>query len=97
MRYCWINRRVIEILLDITLGRQGIAFWGHESDDDGNFVQIVQLVAKYCPELRHWLNTSRMRPYHVAYLSAQSQNELIELVGHVVQQRIVQEVKDAGM
>ncbi len=93
------NRRVIEILLDITktLGRQGIAFRGHGSDDDGNFKQIVQLVAKYCPELRHWLNTTRMRPYHVTYLSAQSQNEFIELIGWEVQQCIVQEIKDAGM
>ena len=85
------NRRVIEILLDITkmLGRQGIAFRGHGSDDDGNFKQIVQLMAKYCPELRHWLNTTRMRPYHVTYLSDQSQNEFIELIGREVQQRIV--------
>ena len=92
------NRRVIEILLDITktLGRQGIAFRGH-GDDDGNFKQIVQLMAKYCPELRHWLNTTRMRPYHVPYLSAQLQNKFIELIGREVQQRIVQEVKDAGM
>ncbi|CAB4027703.1 Hypothetical predicted protein [Paramuricea clavata] len=66
-------------------------------DDDGNFKQIVQLVAKYCPELRHWLNMSRMRPYHVTYLSAQSQNKFIELIGHEVQRCIVQEIKDAGM
>ena len=38
-----------------------------------------------------------MRPYHVTYLSAQSQNEFIELIGREVQQRIVQEIKDAGM
>ena len=84
-------------MLDITktLGRQGIAFRGHGGDDDGNFKQIVQLMAKYCPELRHWLNTTRMRPYHVTYLSVQSQNEFIELIGHEVQQRI--EIKDAGM
>ncbi|CAB3993563.1 zinc finger MYM-type 1-like [Paramuricea clavata] len=38
-----------------------------------------------------------MRPYHVTYLNAQSQNEFIELIGHEVQRRIVQEIKDAGM
>ena len=54
------NRKIIEILLDITktLGRQGIAFRGHGSDDDGNFRQVVKLVSKYCPELQHWLNTT---------------------------------------
>ena len=89
------NRRVIEILLDITktLGPQGIAFRGHGGDDDGNLKQIVQLMAKYCPELRHWVNTTRMRPYHVTYLSAQSENEFIELIGCEVQQRVVQEIK----
>jgi hypothetical protein len=37
------NRRVIEILLDITktLGRQGIAFRGHGSDDDGNLAPFL--------------------------------------------------------
>ena len=84
------NKRVIEILLEITrtLGRQGIAFCGHGNDDDKNFKQIVKLMAKYCPGLRHWINTTQLRPYHVTYLSAQSQNELIKLVGHEVQQRI---------
>ena len=85
-------------MLDITktLGRQDIAFRGHGSDDDRNFKQIVQLMVRYCPELRHWLNTTRMRPYHVTYLSAQSQNEFIELINREVQERIVQEIKDAG-
>ena len=93
------NRRVIEILLDITrtLGRQGIAFRGHGNDDDGNFKQIVKLMAKYCPELRHWINMTRLRPYHVTHLSAQSQTKFIKLIGHKVQQRIIQDVKDAGM
>ena len=93
------NRRIIEILLDITktFGRQGIAFRGHGDDKDGNFNQMVKLLSRHCPELKHWLNTSRMRPYHATYLSPQSQNEFIEIVGHQVQQRIIRDVKDAGM
>ena len=93
------NRKIIEILLDITktLGRQGIAFRGHGSDDDGNFRQVVKLVSKYCPELQHWLNTTRLRPYHVTYLSAESQNEFIQLIGNQIQQRVIENIKDAGM
>lgn len=93
------NRKVVEILLDITktLGRQGIAFRGHGDDKEGNFYQIVMLMSKYCPDLKYWLNTTRMRPYHVTYLSAQSQNEFIELIGRQVQKRVIQEIKDAGM
>ncbi|CAB3979717.1 zinc finger MYM-type 1-like [Paramuricea clavata] len=43
------NRRVIEILLDITktLGRQEIAFRGHGSDDDGNFKQIDAPISRH--------------------------------------------------
>ena len=90
------NRRAIEILLDVTrtLGRQGIAFGGHGNDDDGNLKQIVKLMARYCPELRHWIKTTRLCPNHVTYLSAQSQNEFIKLIGHEVQQSIIQ---DANM
>lgn len=93
------NRKVVEILLDITktLGRQGLAFRGHGDDKEGNFNQIVMLMAKYCPELTYWFNTTRMRPYHVTYLSAQSQNEFIELIGRQVQKQVREEIKEAGM
>ena len=89
------NRKVVEILLDVTktLGRQGIAFRGHGDDKEGIFNQIVMLMAKYCPELIYWFNTSRMRPYHVTYLSAQSQNEFIELIGRQVQKQVREEIK----
>ena len=36
-----------------TLGRQELAFRGHENDEDGNLDKIVMLVSKYCPELNH--------------------------------------------
>ena len=51
----------------------------------------------YCPELTHWINTTQLRPYQATYLSAQSQNEFIKLIGHEVQQHIIEDVKDAGM
>ncbi len=90
---------MIEILLDRTktLGHQGIAFKGHGDDNEGIFYQIVMLTAKYSPKLKYWFNTTRMRPYHVTYLSAQSQNEFIELIGRQVQKRVTEEIKEAGM
>ncbi|CAB4038232.1 Hypothetical predicted protein, partial [Paramuricea clavata] len=93
------NRKVVEILLDITktLGRQGIAFRGHGDDKEGNFHQIVMLMARYCPDLKFWFSTTRMRPYRVTYLSPQSQNEFIELIGRQVQKRVTKEIKEAGM
>ena len=87
------NRKVIEILLDRTktLGHQGIAFKGHGDDNEGIFYHIVMLTAKYSPNLKYWFNTTRMRPYHVTYLSAQSQNEFIELIGRQVQMAITKD------
>ena len=43
------NRKIVQILLDITktIGRQGIAFSGHRHDKEGNFYEIVMLVARY--------------------------------------------------
>ena len=78
------NKDAVFILLDIacTLARQGIAFRGrstnstHKQDEeDGNFNQIVQLLSRHCPGLNRWLNEVRLRPYHVTYMSHDSQNE----------------------
>ena len=84
------NRKIIEILLDITktLGCQGIAFRGEASNQNGNFYLIVHLIARHCPDLKQWLNNARLRPYHVTYMSAQSQNEFIQLIGNQVQQKV---------
>jgi hypothetical protein len=38
-----------------------------------------------------------LRPYHVTYLSAESQNEFIQLIGNQIQQRVIEDIKDAGM
>mgnify|MGYP002803656161 CR=1 FL=1 len=61
------NRKIVEILLDVakTLGQQGIAFRGEASSENGNFYQIVPLIARHCPDLKQWLSNARLRPYHV--------------------------------
>ena len=48
------NRKIVGILLDVakTLGRQGIAFRGEASDQNGNFYQIVHLIALHGPDLK---------------------------------------------
>ena len=91
------------ILLDVarTLGRQGLPFRGsstHEhGEKDGNFYQIVQLVSRHCPSLKKWLSEARLRPYHVTYLSAESQNEMIAILGSCVRSKVRQDVKDSKM
>ncbi|XP_028418765.1 zinc finger MYM-type protein 1-like [Dendronephthya gigantea] len=93
------NRKIVEILLDVTktLGRQSIAFRGHGDDKEGNFQQIVMMMARHCPDLKAWFNTTRMRPYRITYLSAHSQNEFIQLIGHQLQKQIAKEIEEAHM
>ena len=96
---CQRNRKVVEILFDVikVLGRQRLSFRGHGSDEDGNFRQIVLLLSKHCMEMKQWLQDKHLRPYHVTYLRAQSQNEFMDIIGKEVQRQIISEIKEAGM
>lgn len=77
------NVNVVKILFDIcrTLARQDIAFRGDgKLEIDGNFNQIVQLIARHCPILKGWLNNRNGRAHSLTYMSNQSQNEMIKLL-----------------
>ena len=88
------NREAIKILLDIvrTLACQGVAFRGN-----GNFRQIVNLLARHSPILRRWLADAPKRPHKVDYLSSRSQNEYLELLAKDVSNRIIDEICQAEM
>lgn len=92
------NRKVIHILLDIarTLARQALPFRG-DSNEEGNFYQLVLLVSRHVSSLRRWITDKRMNPYHATYLSPQSQNEFIALLEAELREKVVEEVKSAGM
>ena len=92
------NQEVIKILLDIarTLARQQIAFRGHD-ESDGNFVEIVNLVARHNTQLKTWLSDKNLKPYAVKYLSPHSQNEFVSLLAEDVKARIVADLESAKM
>jgi len=56
----------------IFLGKQGLAF-RRNPDEEGNFVQLLQLRAAENPSLMSWLNKYR------SYTSHQVQNEVLDL------------------
>ena len=95
------NREAIKTLLDVarTLARQGISFRGssNEKDGNGNFQQIVGLVARQSPSLKRWLDDAATRPHKVNYLSSRSQNEFLTLLAGNVSDRIVSQVNEATM
>lgn len=95
------NTRVIKSLLKCVIfcGKQGIAFRGHRDDSTsnsatnmGNFIELVTFRAENDDTLRQYLETS---PMNALYTSKTIQNEMIELVGNAVQDRIIKEVNEA--
>ena len=92
------NQQVIKILLDVakTLARQQLAFRGHD-ESDGNFIQIVNLVARHNIQLESWLTDKNLKPYSVKYLSAYSQNEFISLLAEDVKACIKNDLEAAEM
>ena len=95
------NKEVIKILVDIckTLGRQGLAFRGewnpNEKEEEGNFQQIVHLIARHNLTLRNWIKNKNFRPYKTTYFSPLSQNELISLIAAKVRKTIVEKLSES--
>jgi hypothetical protein len=50
------NKEIMALLFDVarTLARQSIAFRGSGKDEDGNFIQIVNLLSRHYPDLKSW-------------------------------------------
>ena len=78
------------MLFDVakTLTRNGMALRGNNADDDGNFSQIVNLLPRHNPVMKAWRDNRSVRKYHTTYLSPESQNKFISLLGDEVRSRI---------
>jgi len=73
------SQEMLTILFDITrtVSRQGLAFRGDESEENGNFNQIVLLLSKHNAVLKKWLDDKTFRKHNITYMSHDSQNEFI--------------------
>lgn len=89
------NRKVLEILMDTirTLGTLGLGFRHSETTEKGNFGQIIGLISRHNNTLDKWFQDRKLRPYQVTYMSGESQNEMISLIGSEVRASIVKEIK----
>lgn len=65
--------------------------------DDGNYVQIVNLLSRHCPLLKSWLEDQRLKPYSTTYMSSESQNEMVHLLAQEVKKKIKGEINSAGI
>ena len=93
------NRAITKLIIDLcrTMARQGISFRATQSDADSNFAQLLSFTSRHCPKLKQWINDKHNRAYKVTYISPQSQNEFLSLLAMELKEKIVTDIKDAGV
>lgn len=92
------NRHIIREIIQSILfcGKQGIALRGHvedqqdDSNNPGNFLALLQLKACNDEILKKHLEMPLQKT--ATYKSPQIQNELIDIIGNILQKRIVSEI-----
>ncbi|XP_025198446.1 zinc finger MYM-type protein 1-like [Melanaphis sacchari] len=100
-----INREVVKILMDIVLclAKHNDAYRGHlETNKDliqGKYRDWVTVFAKYHPILSSHLDriNSNSKRTSLTFLSKTSQNAMIESVAETIRDKILNEIKTAGM
>ncbi|XP_065674100.1 uncharacterized protein LOC136091044 [Hydra vulgaris] len=97
---------IVETLVRIIhlMGKQGLSFGGtykkciknsDQKGNPGNFVAIVQEIARHNAELNAYIQTPLSKD--VSYLGPKSQNELIDVIGKkCIQERLINEIKAAN-
>lgn len=95
------NREVVEMLFDVVrvLAKNGLALRGCESADgncDGNFCDIVHLLARHNSVMKSWLENRSGRSHNTTYMSPQSQNEFLMLLGQEIREEIRDKVNRSG-
>ena len=73
------------------LGKQGLAFRGHNESSEafqGNLYQLLLLQAEECPKMNAWLQKRE-------YISPKIANKLIKLMGQKILNGIIDEVSSA--
>ncbi|KAL4141987.1 hypothetical protein QTP88_004520 [Uroleucon formosanum] len=111
-----LNRKIMTRIVDIVLliAKQGLAFRGKRNEaaysmsdltsnlNQGNFLEIVKLVAKYDPVLQTHINNSMKKSLikkgkasHgscVTFLSKTTLNKILNITGNLIKNKIAKEV-----
>lgn len=95
-------RQVLDRIINVTLMLAGsnLAFRGHRehdggtnsSENSGNFLSVINLLARYDPVLEKLLSMTRGT---VKYLSPTIQNEVISMVARCIKEDILSDIKAA--
>ena len=83
------------------MAKQGIAFRGtyrgSNSEENGNFTQLLALISRYCPRVQHRLEDKDKWAYQVTYTSPQSQNEFLGFLGDERRNKTREEINSADL
>uniref|UniRef100_H3AA53 TTF-type domain-containing protein n=1 Tax=Latimeria chalumnae TaxID=7897 RepID=H3AA53_LATCH len=88
------ENRHVETLLKVFIlcARQGITFWGHDeahdSSNEGNYIEILELVVSTQPSLFNQLRSRHYTSHHY-------QNDLVHSAAEVLRESIIEEVRQA--
>lgn len=91
------NRKYIKTIADVLLctATQNIAQRGHceseNSSNKGNFLAIMELIAKHDPLVKR-----KMEHSNAKYTSHMIQHEILEVLAEMVRKEIIEEVKQSG-
>uniref|UniRef100_A0A3Q1FDQ5 DUF4371 domain-containing protein n=1 Tax=Acanthochromis polyacanthus TaxID=80966 RepID=A0A3Q1FDQ5_9TELE len=91
------NRKYIKTVAEVLLltATQNIAQRGHreteEVDNRGNFLEILEMIAKHDPVVQKKMKGKQ----NAKYTSSVIQNEILECLANTVREEIIQEVKES--
>ena len=79
---------------------QNLALRGHREtingpDNPGNFLAILKYLSRYDAVSAQHLDYAVSNPRSVSYLSHDTQNEFIEILGNAVREQIIKDIKEA--
>ena len=82
-------------------GKQGLSLRGHrddsttsDSDNHGNFIELVRFMTENDDVLRKYLETA---PRNALYTSKTIQNEMISVLGDAIQDKLIDEMQNASI
>ncbi|CAF1455551.1 unnamed protein product, partial [Rotaria sordida] len=89
-----LNKQVIVTLLDSAryLARQGLAFQRNPESEGCNFVQLVYLQRRNNQVFNDWFFKTKLEKYQNSYLSHQSQDKYVQLLGEAVESLVIEEI-----
>ena len=80
-------------------GKQCIALRGNQetlntTGNPGNFLSHMKLIGNHAPIVKQHLGKPKFK--NATYLSAQTQNEIIDIIGNqIIQKSLVEEIQEA--